>query len=64
MEKIPGPLSIVTPDVPDWVTSSELVATISTESGAGGAEYSPVESMKPQIPDAPHPAPVTDQMTC
>ena len=52
--------------VPDWLTSSELVATTSIKSGVGateGAVYSPVESIDPQAPGLAHPAPVTCQIT-
>src|SRR5258708_5307298 len=57
-EKMAGPLVIVTVAVPDWLMSSELVATTSLKSGAGaaaGADYSPVESMAPQGHGLPHP---------
>ena len=53
--------------VPDWLTFSELMATTSIrlgEGAAGGAVYSPVESMDPQTPGSPHPVPAIDQITC
>ena len=61
---MPGLLLIVTNAVPDWVMSSELVATTSIRMGEGGAVYSPVESIDPQTPGLAHPMPVTDQRTC
>ena len=65
-EKILGPPEIVTMAVPDWLASAVLVATTESRAGEGaegGAVYSPVESMDPQIPDWPHRAPVIDQFT-
>ncbi len=59
-EKMAGPLVIVTVAVPDWLVSSELVATMSIRSGEGaaaGAVYSPVESMDPQTTGSPHATP-------
>jgi hypothetical protein len=65
-EKIAGPPEIVTIAVPDWFGSATLVATtvnIADKGAAAGAVYSPVESMDPQSPDWPQPAPVMDQLT-
>src|SRR5215471_10127332 len=66
-EEMLGPPEIVTTAVADWVVSSALVATMSIVSGdgaAGGAVYSPVESMDPHAPATLQPAPATDQVTC
>lgn len=65
-EKILGLPVIDTAAVPDWLVSSELVATTPIRSGEGaapGAVYSPVESMDPQTPGLPHAAPEIDQIT-
>ena len=55
-----GPLEMVTLAVPDWLVSSELVATMLIRLGEGaecGATYSPEESIDPHAPELPHPAP-------
>jgi hypothetical protein len=62
-----GALEMVMLAVPDWLVSSELVATMLIRFGEGaedGATYSPEESIDPHAPKLPHPAPAIVHVTC